>query len=121
MIHQSAPWKAHLIRDAHLIERWAAKPNHSERRSFLIERTVFLAAYAMRKLDEDIKLSTDLLSADMPVLRFPPPQPAFLRVIKYRLFNQLELRNPHLVPNEVPKMGPNSLFYSTFFGADPVA
>lgn len=41
MIHESAPWKSHLLRDAALIERWAAKPGHSERRSFIIERKVF--------------------------------------------------------------------------------
>lgn len=40
-------------RDADLIERRAAKPGRSEGRSFLIGRKVLLAAYAMRKLDDN--------------------------------------------------------------------
>lgn len=77
MIHESGPWKTNLIRDTALTERWAAKPHHYDRRSFLIERKVFLAAYAMRKLDEDLKSSADLLAADMQVLRVPPTKAGF--------------------------------------------
>ncbi|PZU88388.1 MAG: hypothetical protein DI527_17585 [Chelatococcus sp.] len=97
MIHESAPWKAHLIRDAHLIERWAAKPKNLERRSFLIERKVFLAAYAMRKLDEGLKLSTDLLTADMTVLRFPPTQDGFTLRNNHRFDEHFDLENPQRV------------------------
>ncbi|KRE15072.1 hypothetical protein ASE63_17700 [Bosea sp. Root381] len=95
MIHESAPWKAHLVRDARLIERWAAKPKHSERRSFLIERKVFLAAYAMRKLDDGIKLS-DLLTADMQVLRFPPAQGGFTLRNNHSFDECFDLENPVL-------------------------
>lgn len=77
MIHESAPWKFHLAQDADLIERWAAKTVHSERRSFLIERKVFLAAYAMRKLDDAAKLSTDTLGSPMAVTRFPPTRAGY--------------------------------------------
>lgn len=58
MIHESAPWKNHLLKDADLLDRWAAKTSVSERRSFIIEQKVFLAAYAMRKLIEGRKLSS---------------------------------------------------------------
>lgn len=58
MIHESAPWKERLGKDAEIIERWAAKPKITSRRSFVIEQKVFLAAYAIRKLLEGRKLSS---------------------------------------------------------------
>jgi hypothetical protein len=93
MIHESAPWKTHLARDADLIERWAAKPGHSERRSFLIERKVFLAAYAMRKLDDAAKLSTDTLGSPMAVSRFPPILPGYSEVNSHRWDEFFDLEN----------------------------
>jgi hypothetical protein len=72
MIHESSPWKAALERDAELIERWAAKPKVSEQRSFLLERKIFLAAYALRKLDEASKLSSTLLSNPIRTQRHLP-------------------------------------------------
>jgi hypothetical protein len=57
MILESWPWKQRLLNDADLIERWARK-GPTERRSFMIEQKVFLAAYAMRKLSEARKLSS---------------------------------------------------------------
>jgi hypothetical protein len=97
MIHESAPWKSHLLRDAALIERWAAMPKQSERRSFLIERKVFLAAYAMRKLDEGLKVSTDLLSANMKLLRFPPSEPGFNLFNNHRFDEHFDLGSPQQV------------------------
>jgi hypothetical protein len=38
----------------------------------LIERKVFLTAYAMWKLDDVTKLSGDLLASSMSVSRIPP-------------------------------------------------
>lgn len=93
MIHDSAPWKSHLARDADLIERWAAKPRHSERRSFLIERKVFLAAYAMRKLDDAAKLSTTTLGNSMPVQRFPPTRPGYSEVNSHRFDEFFDLES----------------------------
>jgi hypothetical protein len=58
MIHESSPWKDRLRQDADLIDKWASKTMVSERRSFLIEQKVFLAAYAIRKLAESGKLSS---------------------------------------------------------------
>lgn len=92
MIHESAPWKTYLIRDAALFERWAAKPRPSERRSFLIERKVFLAAYTMRKLDDGLKVSTDLLTTDMAVLRFPPTQAGFNLFNNHRVDEYFDLK-----------------------------
>ncbi|MCJ8518522.1 hypothetical protein ABID21_001154 [Pseudorhizobium tarimense] len=60
MIADSAPWKDELLKDADLIERWAAKARPSERGSILIERKVFVSAFAMRKLIECEKVSSDV-------------------------------------------------------------
>ena len=58
MIHESDPWRNILTNDAKLIDKWAAKPSISERRSVLLETKVFLAAYIMRKLVEAGKISS---------------------------------------------------------------
>lgn len=76
MIHESSPWKAALVRDADLIERWALKP-HSGRRSFLIEQKIFLAAYSLRKLSDDAKLSNATLARSVAVRISPPLKPGF--------------------------------------------
>ncbi len=57
MIYESWPWKRELLRDADILERWCAQKPHSDRRDFLVERKVFLAAYAVRKLIESYKLT----------------------------------------------------------------
>lgn len=101
MIHESAPWKTHLARDADLVERWAATPRHSERRSFLIERKVFLAAYAMRKLDDAAKLSTDTLGSPMAVSRFPPTRAGYSEVNRHRWDEFFDLGNAASV--ELPR------------------
>lgn len=66
MIHESAPWKAALLKDAALLSRWAIKPP-TDRRAFLIERKLFLAAYSLRKLADDHKLSSATLTAQARV------------------------------------------------------
>lgn len=58
MIWDSGPWKGQLLSDADLLQRWAAKRKATERRSFLIERKIFISAYAIRKLFEAKKVST---------------------------------------------------------------
>jgi hypothetical protein len=58
MIWESGPWKDVLLADAGLLERWAVKTKVTSRRSLLIERKVFLAAYTIRKHWEAQKLST---------------------------------------------------------------
>lgn len=58
MIYESHPWKTRLGKDAEMIERWAAKPAITARRSFIVEQKVFLSAYAIRRLLDAPKLST---------------------------------------------------------------
>ena len=60
MIAESYPWKRDLLRDAGIIERWAAKKTNSEYRSMLLEKKVFLSAFVIRKLIEDHKLTDDI-------------------------------------------------------------
>lgn len=100
MIHDSSPWKAELARDADLIERWAAKPVMSERRSFLFERKVFLAAYALRKLDEAARVSTDLLMQSIGVTQFAPSRAGFSAGTSHRWDDYFDLEGPvgHSLP-----------------------
>jgi len=57
MIRESYPWKRDLLRDADIIERWAAKKTDSEYRSMFLEKKVFLSAFVIRKLFEDYKIT----------------------------------------------------------------
>jgi hypothetical protein len=70
MIHESWPWKEQLLSDADLIEKWAAKPSATMRRSILIEKKVFLSAYAMRKLFEGEKLSSNFDTRNIAAERY---------------------------------------------------
>jgi hypothetical protein len=72
MIHESGPWKVQLLREAELIERWATKTVATARRSALLERKLFLSAYAIRRLNEAFKISSRFGDAKLPVTRFPP-------------------------------------------------
>tara|TARA_R110002049_G_C9022697_1_gene551445 strand:+ start:123 stop:731 length:609 start_codon:yes stop_codon:yes gene_type:complete len=58
MIHESQPWREALKKDAQVLNRWASRTRASERRAFIIERKIFLTAYAIRKLIESEKLSS---------------------------------------------------------------
>lgn len=66
MIHESAPWKDRLAKDADFIDRWAAKPKITERRSVLIEQKTFVAAYSIRKLLQAGKLSSSFEGRSVP-------------------------------------------------------
>lgn len=70
MIAESAPWKEQLLKDADLIERWAAKARQSKRGSILIERKIFVSAFAMRKLIECEKVLSDVEGRTLRPERF---------------------------------------------------
>lgn len=70
MIFESAPWRSDLLRDAAVLERWLGKPV-GERRSVIIEKKMFVGAYAMRRLLQSGKLSTSTESKNVSVDRFP--------------------------------------------------
>lgn len=100
MIYESSSWKTALGHDAELIERWAGKPAVSERRSFLLERKIFLAAYALRKLDEASKLSSTLLSNPVRVQRYPPAKEGFEAFNNHRFADYFDLGSPE--PIQLP-------------------
>ncbi len=66
MIWDSIPWKADLLRVADSLERRTAQRRWSERTSFLVERDVMNAAYALRKLIEARKVSDELAAETVP-------------------------------------------------------
>lgn len=70
MIHESSPWKDQLLKDADLIDRWTAKARGTERGSILIERRVFVSAFATRKLIECEKVSSDVQGRSIRSERF---------------------------------------------------
>jgi hypothetical protein len=71
MIWESGPWKDALLADADLLDRWANKPKATERRSLLIERKIFLAAYSIRKLLEALKLSSNFSDRSFRCFTYP--------------------------------------------------
>ncbi len=67
MIFESGPWKADLKRDAAILRRWSALHVQRARRSTLIEKKVFLSAFAIRKLIEARRVSSTLGSQAFPL------------------------------------------------------
>jgi hypothetical protein len=93
MINESSPWKIALARDSELIERWGAKTKSTERRSFLIEQKIFLAAYSLRKLDEATTLSTSTLSTPIPTICYPSIRSGYASADTLRLDRYFDLEN----------------------------
>lgn len=85
MIWDSVPWKGALLADASLLERWASKPTATNRRSVLIERKLFLAAYSIRKLWEAQKTSTGSSDQSFRCITFPPISDRITRYNNYKL------------------------------------
>ena len=79
MIFDSAPWKAQLARDAADIETAAAK-RASAKRSLIIERNVFVGAYAIRKLSEGFRLSSSFLKQAVVVKFYPVIREGYLPI-----------------------------------------
>lgn len=52
----------------------------------------------MRNLDEGFKVPTDLLSADMKLLRFRPSKPGFNLFNNHRFDEHFDLETPQQVP-----------------------
>jgi hypothetical protein len=71
MISESYPWKRDLLRDADIIERWAAKKTNSEYRFMLLEKKIFLSAFVVRKLIEDRKLTDAIKEYSISCRVFP--------------------------------------------------
>lgn len=70
MIYESHPWKQSLLKDADIIERWSVKQTHSEYRSMLIEKKIFLSAFAIRRLIESHKITDKNQKLSIPCHKF---------------------------------------------------
>lgn len=69
MISDSVPWKEELLRVAQSIERRTTQRRWTERTSFLVERDLMNAGYALRRLNEARKVSDELAAQRITVLR----------------------------------------------------
>ena len=69
MIDDSVPWKNELLRIAGRLERRRSQKRWTGKTSFLIERDIMVAAFAIRKLIEAHKLSDDVTSHQVAVMR----------------------------------------------------
>lgn len=81
------------MKDADLIDRWASKA--STRRSFHLEKKVFLSAYAMRKLFDAEKLTSQLADLNVKAERFsllPSKQPDWWT--RFNFFEYFDLNAP---------------------------
>ena len=71
MIGDSIPWKEDLLRIADVLEGRTTQRRWTERTSFLVERDVMNAAYAVRKLNEARKISDELAAEPVSCRRHP--------------------------------------------------
>lgn len=72
MIAESSPWKDQLERDAGLIEKAAHAKRRTMNRLLALEKSVFFSAYAMRKLWDSHKLSTNWKDRTVRLNQFKP-------------------------------------------------
>lgn len=69
MISDSIPWKDELLKIADSLEQRTTQQRWLERTSFLVERDVMVAAYAIRRLLEARKISDELAMIPVTVMR----------------------------------------------------
>jgi len=70
MINNSIPWKDELLHVADRLRTKKTQRRWSARSSYLLERDVMTAAYAVRKLIESRRVSDELSHMQWPVARF---------------------------------------------------
>lgn len=69
MIDDSVPWKNELLRIADRLERRRSQERWTGKTSFLVERDIMVAAFAIRKLIEAHKLSDDVTTHQVAVMQ----------------------------------------------------
>ncbi|PHS78223.1 MAG: hypothetical protein COB59_08270 [Rhodospirillaceae bacterium] len=97
MIHESYPWKDNLLNDAKKIDEECKKKEDTEERYILLEKTVFLSAFVMRKLLDSRKLSSAFDDEMISCIKYPskPDDPAFKRPREDILSDRLyDFENP---------------------------
>jgi hypothetical protein len=121
MIWESYPWKEQLVLDAGIIQRWASKTRVTQRRSLLIERKVFLAAYAIRKLFESLKLSTAFRERSLPCVTYPARAGSLTALNAHKILELYDLDRPkkEAVPaRHLTDIIVHSLVFSEMLGED---
>lgn len=74
-----------------MLERWSIKVTQLDRRAYILESKVFLAAYAMRKLLEATKVCTALNSKRISLYRFPRSSSRLHALNNHRLEKHFDL------------------------------
>lgn len=67
MISDAIPWKEELLRVARSIEQRTTQRRWTERTTFLVERNLMNAGYAIRRLNEARRISDNLAAQPIPV------------------------------------------------------
>jgi len=94
MIWESEPWKTQLLKDADIIDRWSRKKTPSEYRSILLEKKIFISAYAVRKLMEGEKLSTFLKTEKLPCIKYRGCSDHITRMNNHHIERHYDLEKP---------------------------
>jgi hypothetical protein len=71
VIGDSVPWKIELLRIAARLERRKTQKRWTRQTTFLVERDIMIAAFAIRKLTEAHKLSDDVARHEVVVIQHP--------------------------------------------------
>ena len=71
MIFESEPWREDLLRIASRLEKRYTQKRWSERSFYLLEKEIFLGAFAARKLIESRKVADQVAKSRVEVARYP--------------------------------------------------
>lgn len=94
MIWESHEWKQLLTKTASKLSKRTQQKRWTERSLFLLEREVFFAFYAIRKLIEAQKLSRNVIDSQVHLQAFDSKGIPVIRFNRDRLFELYDFENP---------------------------
>jgi hypothetical protein len=120
MIWESKYWKDDLLKSAKVLRRITTQTRWPEASFVLVEKTIMLGFYSIRKLLEAKKLSTSFASITIPARLYPSKGGTVTLLNWHHTYRFFDLENPQPAQLKVPDLA-NQVIHSFIFipGGDP--
>jgi len=114
MIWESHFWKDDLLKYAAVLQKKTRQKVWRESSGVVVEKTVFLGFYSIRKLFEAKKLSTSFESLEIPALIYPPTGKVVTLMNWHRTEELFEVEKPKMARMALPYLA-NQVIHSFIF------
>ena len=114
MIWESQYWKDDLLKSAKVLRRKTAQTRWPEASFVLVEKTIMLGFYSIRKLLEAKKLSTSFASIRIPARLYPSKGGTITLLNWHHIDRFFDLDNPQTAQLKVPDLA-NQVIHSFIF------